>query len=65
MIDDRRPPSRRLKRAGVLVVLVVAALIALIFLGENAAQMKDKARERAVPAPEGGVQQVTPPPGQG
>lgn len=61
MTDDRRPPSRRLKGAGVVVVLVIAALIAFIFLGENAAQMKDKTHEQAVPAPEGGVQQTKPP----
>ncbi len=62
MIDQRRPPSRHLKRAAAVVVLVIIALIALIFLGENAAQMKDKGREQQVPQPEGGVQQVTPPP---
>lgn len=64
MIDDRRPPTRRLTRVAVIVVLAIAALIALIFLGENAAQMKDMARERAVPAPQGGVHRVTPPPGR-
>ena len=58
-----RPPSRRLKGAGAAVVLVIIALIAVIFVGENMAQMKDKAHEQQVPQPQGGVQQTRPPKG--
>ncbi len=57
------PPPRWLKGAGAAVVLVIIALIAVIFVGENMAQMKDKAREQQVPQPQGGVQQTTPPKG--
>lgn len=61
MADDRRPPTRRLKHAGAAVVLVVAVLIAVIFLGQIAAQIKEKASVEAVPAPQGGVQKISPP----
>lgn len=56
-----RPRPRWLKGAGVAVVLVIIALIAVIFVGENMAQMKDKAHEQQVAQPQGGVQQTTPP----
>lgn len=59
MSDPRKPSPTRRKGAAFAAVLIVIALIALLFIGQNASHLKDKTNERQVSQPDGGVQQVT------
>lgn len=59
-MDPPHPSKTRLRRSGGIAVIIVLALILIIFIGENLAQMKDMAEERATPAPAGGEQRSRP-----